>query len=159
MTGKLGETALNMWKLLTTGVLMALMTVAMPGSGLAQKKARAKAGSLELSRADREVVTKAIAGHLINPRGAKYTWPILDSANTRGPRPYCGTVNAINAAGRSGGARPYLAYLTVEKGRVARAILYGIANRDETNPVTAEVLRRCSAAGYRVSLPPRPLGQ
>lgn len=110
-----------------------------------------KNGKPGLSAAAQRLVTRAMRGHLINPGDAKFRWPAFSARDGRNPRPYCGFVNARNAIGRYAGFRPYLAYLTVARGRVVRAAIYGVADNNPTNPVTVAVRQGCAAAGYSVS--------
>ena len=130
--------------------LAALLLASLGAPAGAQKKKPADRSGLDVKEKLR--IATAVATLLLDGKAARFSFAPFVARKGRGLRPYCGLVNARNAIGRYTGLQPFLVYVTVAKGKVGLVQAYGIANKDQINPVTVEVRRRCSAAGYK--LPP-----
>jgi hypothetical protein len=129
-------------------VIVAVLLAGLSAPAVAQKKKPADISGL--GAAEKLRIAQAVAALLLNGKTAKFAFPPFIARKGTGQRPYCGRVNAQNAIGRYVGLQPFLTYVTLAKGKVALVRAYGIATQDRVNPVTVEVRRRCTAAGYKV---------
>lgn len=132
--------------------LAALVLASLSAPAIAQKKKPVDRSGMAVQEKLR--VAKAVSALLLDGKAAKFSFLPFITRKGASQRTYCGLVNARNAIGRYTGLQPFLAYVTLARGQVALVQVYGIATRDQLNPVTVEVRRRCAEAGYKLP-PPR----